>query len=89
MNWDNCIGNIFKYKVVFKFCNLSRDGFSRRLFKNIVKVKRKGFLDVCDLTLVYEVVYYLYCFACMSIGRRGGDRLVQLKGYRHAAVLVL
>ena len=53
-------------------------------------MKRKGFLDVCDLTLVYEVVYYLYCFACMSIGRRGGgDRLVQLKDGRHAGVLVL
>ena len=53
-------------------------------------MKRKGFLGVCDLTLVYEVVYYLYCFACMSIGRRGGgDRLVQLKDGRHAGVLVL
>ena len=51
-------------------------------------MKRKGFPDVCDLTLVCEVVYYLYCFACMSIGQRGGG-IAKLKDGRHAAVLVL
>ena len=45
---------------------------------------------VCMYVCIYG--YDLYCFACMSIRRSGGgggDRLVQLKDCRHAAVLVL